>query len=257
MANTFGGLPDNAALAERLGVLVWQFAVVAVDTLTPSMRRVTLTADGLDTIEFNAGQDLMFTLPFDATSSVRRRYTIRAVDRAHSTIAVDIATHSGGPGARWITAARPGDRVDAVGPRGQVFVQPAADAHLFVGDDSFLPAAFAMAESLPSDAVARLVLEVDGPDDEQQLTTAATTTVDWIHRAGHAAGDTELLPAAVRALPELTPAAHAYLGGELRAINAARAVLLECGFTTDRISSKPYWRSGRANAPHGEPERDE
>jgi hypothetical protein len=34
-----------------------------------------------------------------------------------------------------------------------------------------------------------------------------------------------------------------------------RRTLLELGLTPEQISAKPYWRVGRANAAHGEPER--
>jgi NADPH-dependent ferric siderophore reductase len=34
-----------------------------------------------------------------------------------------------------------------------------------------------------------------------------------------------------------------------------RSVLLKRGLAAEQISAKPYWRAGRANAAHGEPDR--
>jgi NADPH-dependent ferric siderophore reductase len=48
---------------------------------------------------------------------------------------------------------------------------------------------------------------------------------------------------------------HAYLAGELGVVAAMRRTLVERGLTPEQISAKPYWRAGRANAAHGEPER--
>jgi NADPH-dependent ferric siderophore reductase len=48
-----------------------------------------------------------------------------------------------------------------------------------------------------------------------------------------------------------------YLGGEHKVVNELRRLLIERGVDADRISAKPYWRLGRANADHGEPPREE
>ena len=45
----------------------------------------------------------------------------------------------------------------------------AADWHLFVGDESALPATFAMTEALPPGRPATLVLEIPEESDEQDL----------------------------------------------------------------------------------------
>ena len=69
----------------------------------------------------------------------------------------------------WARNAREGDRVDVVGPRGKIPLDPRADWHLFMGDESAMPAILAMTESLPGDADAVLVIEVPGPADEQDV----------------------------------------------------------------------------------------
>ena len=65
--------------------------------------------------------------------------------------------HGDGPGERWVRSARPGDRIEGIGPRGKVFPSMSADWHLFMGDEAAMPAILAMTESLPGDADATLV----------------------------------------------------------------------------------------------------
>lgn len=239
--------PDTSALLRRLpGVAAFDLSVVEAGRVTPSMQRLLLTGEGLDQLDHQPGQDLMVTVPPDG---VRRRYTIRHLDRAARLLELQVVVHGDGPGARWAAGARPGDRVEAIGPRGKVTVVPDADWHLFCGDESALPAIAAMVESLGPDATAVVVVEVPAADDEQPL----GGTVRWLHRDGRPAGQDAALVEAVTGVALPAGRGHAYLAGELRTVAAMRRALGERGLAPDQLSPKPYWRLGVANAPHGEP----
>ena len=166
--------------------------------------------------------------------------------------------HGDGPAAAWAASVQPGGRIEAIGPRGKVTVDAGADWHLFAGDDSAVPASLAMAESLADPDRAIVILEVDGPDDQQQALTSrrAEIPVRWLHRAGADPASAGHLVAALESVDLPDGRGHAYLAGELGVVAAMRAALLGRGLTAEQISAKPYWRSGRANAPHGEPERE-
>ena len=100
---------------------------------------------------------------------------------------IDVSLHGAGPGTDWISAARPGDRIDAIGPRGKITVRPEADWHLFVADETGLPGALAMLEALPPGSTAIAVLEVDTVADEQELDRspqAGSPDLRWLHRDG-------------------------------------------------------------------------
>jgi NADPH-dependent ferric siderophore reductase len=115
-----------------------------------------------------------------------------------------------------------------------------------------------MAESLPDPDRAVVVLEVDGADDQQQAYTSdgREVTVRWLHRAGADPASATNLVGALETIDLPGGHGHAYLAGELGVVAAMRAALLGRGLTPDQISAKPYWRAGRANAAHGEPERE-
>jgi len=247
----FAQLTGPLAGATRL-----DFQVVDSARLTPHMQRITLTAPELDGFTFDPGQDVMLLVAAEGNRPVRRRYTIRYLDRERLLLTLDVVLHGAGPGESWVRSVRPGDRIEGIGPRGKITTLPSADWHLFLGDESALPAIFAMTEALPGDSCATLVLEVEGPADEQELSAPARSRVSWLHRRGGQAGTAAALVAEAAEV-ELPPGnGHAYLLGEATVVLALREKLAARGLRQDQMSPKAYWGRGRANAGHGEPARD-
>ena len=109
----------------------------------------------------------MLLVAAEGNRPVRRRYTIRQLDEAARLLTLDIVLHGDGPGERWVRSAQSGDRIEGIGPRGKITTSATADWHLFIGDESALPATFAMTEALPPDRPATLVLEIPEESDEQ------------------------------------------------------------------------------------------
>jgi NADPH-dependent ferric siderophore reductase len=233
-----------------------QLEVVDSAPLGPDMQRLVLTAPELAGLRYQPGQDMMLMVAVDGDRPVRRRYTIRALDHERRLLTLDVVRHAGGPGERWVAAARPGDRVEGIGPRGKIFLAEAADWHLFIGDDSALPAYLAMAGALPAGARALVILEVPGPGGEQDLVTAADAEVTWLHRDGGPAGDPAALVAAAATVALPPGRGHAYLAGEATVVLRLREALAARGLAPEQISPKAYWGRGRANASHGEPARE-
>src|SRR5205809_433460 len=207
-----------------------QLEVVDSRPLSPGMQRLVLTAPELAGLQYRPGQDMMLMVAVDGDRPVRRRYTIRARDAGGRLLTLDVVRHGDGPGERWVAAARPGARIEGIGPRGKIFLA-AADWHLFIGDDSALPAFFAMAGALPAGARALVILEVPGPGGEQELVTAADAAVTWLHagwprsrsrprRTGAAAGRTPNTASPPRTsnarTPGCRPAAPGMLPGGTR-----------------------------------------
>ena len=163
--------------------------VVDSARLTPHVQRLRLTAPQLDGFGYLPGQDVMLLVAAEGNRPVRRRYTIRHLDAAARLLTLDVVLHGDGPGERWVRSARPGDTIEGIGPRGKITTSATADWHLFIGDESALPAAFAMTEALLPDRPATLVLEVPDESDEQDLTGPGTIRISWLHRLGAPAGD--------------------------------------------------------------------
>jgi NADPH-dependent ferric siderophore reductase len=255
-----GAVALNDPFAELAGPLAgatrMQLEVVSNSLLTPHMQRLSLSAPELGAFSYRPGQDVMLMVAVDGDRPVRRRYTIRAADQSRQLLTLDVVRHGAGPGERWVRSARPGDRIEGIGPRGKIFLAAGADWHLFAGDESSLAAVFAMASALPAGPPATVILEVPGPADEQDLETAAEVSVRWLHRDGGPAGEPAGLAAALSSVPLPAGRGHAYLFGEAKVVLRLREVLAERGLTGDQVSAKAYWGRGRANASHGEPARD-
>ena len=234
------------------------FEVAATSQVSPHLQRIELTAAELDGFSYRPGQDVMLLVDADGRRPVRRRYTIRQLDDERQRLTIDVILHGDGPGERWVRSARPGDRIEGIGPRGKVFPSPEAEWHLFMGDEAAMPAILVMTESLPPDADATLVIEVPEAADEQDFAAAARTRVSWLHRLGRPAGDRAASPLVAEAAEvELPPGrGHAYLLGEASVVLALRERLAARGLPPDQMSPKAYWGRGRANAGHGEPARD-
>jgi NADPH-dependent ferric siderophore reductase len=80
--------------------------------------------------------------------------------------------------------------------------------------------------------------------------------VMWVHRGEARPGGPERLAAAASSVELRDGPWHAYVAGELRAVNAVRSALVGRSIDPARISAKAYWGRGRANADRGEPARD-
>jgi NADPH-dependent ferric siderophore reductase len=238
---------------------LWHLQVREAAPLTPSFRRVVFTAPGLEGLRSLPGQDLMLRVPLAGERVVNRRYTIRSFDRARRTVTLDVSVHGAGPGTDWISAASTGDHIDAIGPRGKITLAPDADWHLFLVDETGLPGALAMIESLPSGSRATALVEVDTAADRQQPdgSDAGRLDLHWLQRDGNfAPGDTAPMAEALARLDLPGGSGHAYVAAEAGVVRGLTRLLAERGLRPDQISGKSYWRRGLPNAEHGEPTKE-
>ena len=246
---------DSVALAERLGATRMDLTVRSVRRLTPLLVRVELTGDALDDLEYEPGQDLMLTA--DAGPPVvRRRWTIRSLDRAAGTVTLDVVVHPGVAGVSGLHEAAPGDVVEAIGPRGKVHLVPSSGVHHFLGDQSFLPAAFVMAEAVAAPARAVVTMTVPTLDEQLSLEASAADPVRWVAEQGDDAA-TGLALLAASGLGDPEDGVVVYVGGEMTLASTIRSALVrDHGWPREAVMPKPYWRRGTANARNGEPGRD-
>lgn len=245
-------------LVTRLqGVQRWALEVIESRMVAPHMRRISLKGAELEGFHYLPGQDVMVWVSAGEGRMLYRRYTIRHFDRETGSLDLDIFVHGKeGPGEHWAKTVQPGDVVDVVGPRGKISLV-AAPWHLFIGDETYIPATFAMLEALPAGTPAWAFLEVAGPEEERPLTVGANVQLTWIYRGNASPGDPARLVAAVEAAELPTSAGHAYIGAELQVARAVRSALEARGLDSHQIASKAYWGRGRANASIGEPKERE
>ena len=94
-----------------------------------------------------------------------------------------------GPASRWASTAKAGDRVVLLGPavadNRAIRFRPPQDTDLVLiwGDETAVPAASAILESLPAGTTVRVWLEVHHAGDIQDLATEADAEITWLVRA--------------------------------------------------------------------------
>lgn len=258
---------------------VHTFEVVRTEQLTPHVVRVVLGGNGFDTFTPIGQTDSYVKLVFVAddvdVSSLEqpltsasfnalpaqdrptvRTYTVRKADPERREITIDFVVHGDhGVAGPWAASATPGRRLFVMGPSGAYSPDPAADWHLFAGDESAVPAISAALESLPDNAIGKVFLEVAGPEDEIELRAPAGVEVSWIYRGSRAdlapeetAGDHAPLIDAVRETPWLPGQVQVFIHGEAQAVmhNLRPYIRKERGIEAKWASSiSGYWRRGR------------
>lgn len=236
-------VPNLSPSAARTYLLT----VVAARNVGPRMRRITLGGDELAEFSPWPGQDVVFHLSDDAGSGVRRRYTVRHLDRQTRRFDVDFVLHGPGPGADWARRIQPGEQVAVFGPRGKV---PVSDAgwQLFAGDESALPAIAEMAEALPAGTRAIALIEVCDADDEQLIRARAELDLRWLYRGTTSPGTAQVLDQAVESVSLPASDRHLFVFAESRAVRRLRDAAWRRGVSPTEISAKGYWNLGRASS---------
>ncbi|MGU3493809.1 siderophore-interacting protein [Xanthobacteraceae bacterium A53D] len=181
-----------------------------------------------------------------------RVYTLRSVDRAQGTAAIDIVLHPGAPGSDWAVRAEAGMPATVLGPGGGGL--PEADFYLLAGDETALPAIARWLERLPETARVVVRLEVADAAEEQPLPSRAMVDLKWLHRDGIEPGTGDLLEAAVKAVEIPADAADPYIwaGCEQQVARAIRAHVNTLGLPKARRSIAAYWRRGYQGVDIGE-----
>lgn len=130
-----------------------QATVVGAARLAAHAYRITLAGLALQHWTYTPGQTLnvFFGLAAAETSLRKRTYSVWGYDPARQEVELAVCTFSDGPGAHWAAQCRPGDTVHFYGPGGQFLLNPAAPAHVFLGDVSCLSHFYALHRQLAPD----------------------------------------------------------------------------------------------------------
>ncbi|MFJ9536355.1 siderophore-interacting protein [Streptomyces sp. NPDC101225] len=189
----------------------------------------------------------------DGVRAVMRSYTLRSLRRDPDEIDIDFVLHTpAGPASRWAARAGAGDRVVLLGPaladNRAIRFRPPADTDLLLlwGDETAVPAASAILESLPAGARARAWLEVRDAGDIQDLATEADAEITWLVRDGRGVEGSPMALDALRAArlpPSERP--YAWIAGESGCVRQLRRHLVgERGIDRRRVTFVGYWRQG-------------
>jgi NADPH-dependent ferric siderophore reductase len=177
-----------------------------------------------------------------------RTYTPRAFDPETGTLEIVFVLHESGPASDWARRVTVGDHIAVAGPGGR-FSHDLSHPHWWIaGDESALPAIGTLLEALPAGVHADVHVEVDGPDDEIALSSAADTEVTWHQRRGPGMFGAELHDAVVAA--EMPDDVQVWVACEATAVRRIRRHLLtERPGSASSLITRGYWRIGAADHP--------
>jgi NADPH-dependent ferric siderophore reductase len=186
-------------------------------------------------------------VPDDAPRPVVRTYTPRRYDPAAGTLEIWFLLHGDGPAAAWAARARPGDKLAVAGPGGRFTLEPAAGHWWLAADESAIPAVATLLDALPETVTVDAHIEVDGPEDEVELSGPAKATITWHHRQPGEYGVELAQAARAAAIPG---DARVWVACEASAMRGIRRYLTrERGVGLDRLVTRGYWRAGEQNHP--------
>ncbi|MCQ4158654.1 siderophore-interacting protein [Roseomonas sp. GC11] len=237
-----------------------------VRDVTPGVRRIRFT--GHDLARYDAPDQLHCRLLFPGEGNAApewphlddggrvlwprsgrlasRIYTLRRIDAAAGVVEIDFVRHAGdGPGLRWALRAVPGDVAGLLGPAAHG-PRPAS-WYLLAGDETGLPGIARILEGLPATARGVALVEIAGPEEEQELARPPGLEIRWLHRAGAAPGSTRLLVEEARrlALPADKGGLFFWGGAEFSALRDLRHYLLkEAGLAAGQCVAFSHWRRG-------------
>lgn len=263
---------------ERAELLTLQ--VVRTERVSPSFVRVVFTGDDLARFQ-HMGYDQWFRLflPVEGgdlarapqkldtvglvkflavTKSARpifRNYTVRAFRRQPdgNELDVDFVVHgvgdnhvvSGPTAAAWAAGVQPGDLAaiidEGIGFDRRVFGRPI----VVVADESALPAAAGILESLPRTTRGTAILEVPTDADVRTIDAPDGIDVRWIIRATDRRPGALALEA-IAVLP-VSDGHAAWVAGEQTLARDARRHWVAAGIPKDQIAFTGYWRAGRSS----------
>ena len=219
--------------------------------------------EGLERLPAKANQMLGYLrylrIP-DGVRPVMRNYTVRAYRAANpeqgtgAEIDVDFVLHgtpedgTAGPASRWAQSCTPGESVVLIDEGLAFNPEHGVDNVLLVADETGLPAVAGICESLPATATGLALIEVPSDEDALPFNHPEGVEIRWIIRSDHDTKPGSIALAAVRALPEISPAVHAFIVGEQSLPTLARRYLVsERGIPKDAVSFTGYWRTGAAS----------
>ncbi|MFJ3033178.1 siderophore-interacting protein [Curtobacterium pusillum] len=238
----FGG--DDLARFRHMGYDQWFRLFLPVDG-----GDLTRAPQKLDTVSF-----VKFLTASKSKRPILRNYTVRALRRLHEgdELDVDFVVHgtddhhtpTGPTAAAWALRAAPGDLAaiidEGIGFDRNVLGRPI----VVVADESAVPAAAGILESLPRTATGTALLEVPTDADVRTIDAPHGIDVHWITREPGRTPGVAALDATTR-LP-VSGEHAAWVAGEQSLARDARRHWVAAGVPKAQIAFTGYWRIGRS-----------
>lgn len=202
--------------------------------LAPSLHRIVLQGEALRSVDWSPGDKIQLRLGLGLQT---RAYTPIEWDKQVGQTAFLAQTLAPGPGSAWIAGAKPGDRVELMGPRTSLKLDNLDPADgVVLGDETTLGLALAWRPR-------RVVLEVADPEALAPVCRGSGLQCTLFRRQA----DGSHLSAMENAMWEgATLRSHFVLGGRASTVQRLHQRLRAGSVQAKRIHTKAYWADGKA-----------
>jgi len=235
--------------------------VSRVERMPPGMVRIVLSGAellGFTSLGFDDHIKLFFPPENDGQglAPAMRDFTPRRYIPERGELWIDFFLHEGGPATSWAEQARVGQTLQIAGPRGSAVIDPASiDVHVFVGDETALPAIGRRLEELPAAARAVVVAETAAGAAGPPFANQSAHQVLWVSRDRQQGPGASALIEALRGIALPRERCFAWVACESRAARAIREYLRDDrGFDRRWIKAAGYWQQGAPGAHEPVPE---
>jgi len=230
-----------------------RLTVVRIERMPAKMVRIVLSGEelqGFTSLGFDDHIKVFLPAADGAAQGTMRDFTPRRFDEKAGELWVDFFLHEGGPAATWAAQARVGQSLEIGGPRGSMIIPiEGIDSHIFIGDETALPAISRRLEELPGRSRALVVMEIDAGAARPTFESRAATCVVYVSRDGHAKPPANDIIHMLRDLNFPPGRSFVWVAVESHAARAIRQYLRsERGLDKRWIKAAGYWQQGAAGA---------
>jgi NADPH-dependent ferric siderophore reductase len=228
--------------------------VARVEQIALKMVRVVLRGEelnGFSSLGFDDHVKLFFPADAPGGEPEMRDFTPRHFDSQAGELWIDFflhdpGLHDAGPAAGWASQAAVGQSLVVGGPRGSAIIAlEGIHTHLFIGDETALPAIARRLAELPASARALAIIEVEPVTTWPDLKSRASLEVITVARNEHAGSPAQALIDELRTLRLPADKCFAWVALEMQSARAVRKFLRdERQFGKDWIKAAAYWQRG-------------
>jgi len=198
-----------------------------------------------------------WVLPPEELRPIIRTYTTRALDLERGELTIDFVDHGPhGPASNWAIGAEPGSELGVAMKLNKKELFPMVDHYVLVGDATAIPVLGVILEGLPASAKGQCIIEVQDPEDRQDLRTPADIGFTWLYNPDP--GRDSKLPEALKEVPLAGESRFAFVACEYGSVKEIRQYLRkERQWTSGELYAFSYWKKGVAEDKSAQDRREE
>lgn len=221
-------------------LLMRQAEVVAVETLAPRFRLITLEGEALKGVAWTPGQKIQVAMESAFTA---RTYTPIIWNAAAGRTCLLAYEPGHGPGSDWVRDVAPGDQCSVFGPRPSLDLRRIAGPIALFGDETSLGLAYTLAQAFPGERVT-CVFEVDDVTATRQvLGHLDMRHAELFARQAH---DAHLQDVEARLLHLVADSMSFILTGKAGTVQRLRLSLKSHAAPMTAVLTKAYWAPGKS-----------